>query len=146
MSQAVIDFCEGLKSTLLALEDRLAKAKSSLETGAGQTAAEAKRHVDEAAEQLTKFQAHAGMMAQAIRAELPQHTEVAKDKLREFGQEAQVAMRHAVVYLAETAAKSAAGAAEALQEGAKSAHRFAEDLRHDTAVTVAEPGQTPPTG
>jgi hypothetical protein len=69
---------------------------------------------------------------------LPQQTVAAKEKLQEFGQEAQVAMRHAVVFLAEATAKGAANAADALNAGARSAHRLAEDLKHDTAVTVTE--------
>lgn len=142
MSQAVIDFCEGLKTTLLALEQKLDKAKHNLEAGAAQASGEAKKHVDEAVQQLEAFKAHAGLMAQAIRAELPEDTGAVKEKLKDFGQEAQVAMRHAVVFLAEAASKGAEGAAEALQAGAKQAHKVAEDLKRDTAVTVAEPEQT----
>jgi hypothetical protein len=138
MSQAVIDFCEGLKSTLLAVEDRLGKAKNAIDASAAEVSAEAKKHVDEAAEQLAAFRAHAGVMAEAIRADLPQQTAAARDKLGEFGQEAQVAMRHAIVFLAETAAKGAEGAASGLGAGAKAAHRLAEGLRHDTALTVVE--------
>lgn len=149
MSQAVIDFCEGLKTTLLGLEDRLAKAQAALSVGASQAGGEAKKHVDEAAEQLQKFKAHAGLMAQAIRAELPEQTEAMKEKLTEFGQEAQVAMRHAVVFLAEATSKGASGAAGALLAGAKQAQRLAENLRNDTAVAVATPPDAPanpPTG
>jgi hypothetical protein len=138
MSQAVIDFCEGLKSTLLTLEDRLAKAKTKLEAGATEASAEAKKHIDEASEQLARFKTHAGLMAQAIRADLPNQAEVAQEKLKEFGQEAQIAMRHAVVFLAENAA-------EALQVGAKSAQRVAESLKHETAIAVIEDQAKPPT-
>ncbi len=137
MSQAVIDFCEGLKSTLLALEDRLAKAKTNLEAGATGAGAEAKKHIDEASEQLARFKTHAGLMAQAIRADLPNQTAIAQEKFKEFGQEAQVAMRHAVVFLAENAA-------EALQVGAKSAQRVAENLKHETAIAVTEDQAKPP--
>ncbi|MDX2275062.1 MAG: hypothetical protein NW206_06385 [Hyphomonadaceae bacterium] len=137
MSQAVIDFCEGLKSTLLALEDRLAKAKSSLDASATGASAEAKKHIEEASEQLARFKTHAGLMAEAIRADLPSQTAIAQEKLKEFGQEAQVALRHAVVFLAENAA-------EALQIGAKSAQRVAENLKHETAVTVREDEAKPP--
>lgn len=144
MSQAVIDFCEGLKTTLLALEQKLDNARRSLEAGAAQAGGEAKKHVDEAVEQLEAFKVHAGLMAQAIRADLPEQTGAVKEKLKDFGQEAQVAMRHAVVFLAETASKGAESAAEALQAGAKQAQKVAEDLRRDTAVTVAEPEQTSP--
>lgn len=145
MSQAVIDFCEGLKTTLLALEERLDKAKTAIDAGAAQASSEAKRHVDDAAAQLASFRAHAGAMAQAIRADMPQQTAAAKEKLSEFGQEAQVAMRHAVIFLAESTARGAEGAAGALKAGAKSAQRVAEDLRQDTAVTVVDTKtSTPP--
>lgn len=144
MSQAVIDFCEGLKTTLLTLEQKLDKAKRNLEAGAAHATGEAKKHVDEAAEQLEAFKVHAGLMAKAIRADLPEQTGAMKEKLKDFGQEAQVAMRHAVVFLAEATSKGAEGAAEALQAGAKQAHRVAEELKRDTAVTVAEPERTAP--
>lgn len=143
MSQAVIDFCEGLKTTLLGLEDRLEKAQTALSSGAAHASKDARKHVDEAAEQLQKFKVHAGLMADAIRADLPSRAGVLKDKLGEFGQEAQVAMRHAVVFLAETASKGATGAASALQVGAKQAQKLAEQLKHETAVTVTSP-ETPP--
>lgn len=144
MSQAVIDFCEGLKTTLLALEQQLDKAKRNLEAGATQAGGEAKKHVDEAVEQLAAFKAHAGLMAQAIRADLPEQTGAVKEKLKDFGQEAQVAMRHAVVFLAEAASKSAESAAGALQSGAKRAQAVAEELKRDTAVTVVEPESPAP--
>lgn len=144
MSQAIIDFCEGLKTTLLALEDRLGKAKSALATGATQAGTDTKKHIDEAAEQLAKFRAHAALMAQALREDLPQQTAVAGEKLKEFGQEAQVALRHAAVFLAEATAKGAEGTAEALKAGAQSARRVADDLRHDTAVTVVETAEGKP--
>jgi hypothetical protein len=142
MSQAVVDFCEGLKATLLGIEDRLAKAKTSLESGAAQVSGEAKKHVAEAAEQLEAFRAHAGIMAEALRADLPAQTVVAKEKFKEFGQEAQVAMRHAVVFLAETASKGADTAAGTLKTGSEKARALAEKLRHDTALVVGE--QTEP--
>jgi hypothetical protein len=144
MSQAVIDFCEGLKTTLLTLEEQLGKAKRNLEAGAAHASGEAKKHVDEAVQQLETFKTHAGLMAQAIRADLPEQTGVMKEKLKDFGQEAQVAMRHAVVFLAETASKGAESAAEVLQTGAKQAHKVAEELKRDTAVTVVDPEQTAP--
>lgn len=143
MSQAVIDFCEGLKTTLLGLEQRLGKAQAALSFSATQASEEAKKHIDEAAEQLQQFKVHAGLMAQAIRADLPSRTEALKEKLGEFGQEAQVAMRHAVVFLAETASKGATGTAGALQEGATQAQKLAEHLRHETALAVATP-ESPP--
>lgn len=142
MSQAVIDFCEGLKATLLGLEERIEKAQAALASGAARAGEEAKTHLDDAAEQLQKFKVHAGLMAEAIRADLPSRTEVLKDKLGEFGQEVQLAMRHAVVFLAESASKGATDAAGALQAGAKQAHKLAEHLRHETAVTITAP-ETP---
>ena len=144
MSQAVIDFCERLKSTLLTLEDRLDKAKLSLANGAAQVSVDAKKHVEEAAEHLAAFKAHAAILAQAIRADLPAQTASIKETLTGFGQEAQVAMRHAVVFLAENAAKGAEGAGEVLKSGAKSAHKVADTLRRDTAVATIEPEQTQP--
>ncbi len=143
MSQAVIDFCEGLKTTLLSIEDRLGKAKQSLDGGATQLSGETKKHIDDAIEQLEAFKAHVGLMAQAIRADLPAQTSAMQEKLKEFGQEAQVAMKHAVVFLAEAASKGAEGSAEALLAGAKKAHAVAEDLRRDTAVSVVEPAKPP---
>jgi hypothetical protein len=134
MSQAVIDFCEGLKAALLGIEDRLEKAKKSLETGASGVQGEAKRHIDEASEQLQSFKAHAAKMAASLRAELPETPAEAQEKFKEFGIEAQVALRHAVVFLAEAAAKGAEGAAEALKKGAAS-------LRRDTAMTVPGEGE-----
>lgn len=139
MSQAVIDFTERLKTTLLALEERLGKAKEAVDANASKAGEEARRHIEEAVEQIAVFRAHAGVMAQAIRADLPQQTAAAKEMLQEFGQEAQVAMRHAVVFLAEATARGAANAAGALNAGAKSANRLAEDLKHDTAVTIIGP-------
>lgn len=144
MSQPVIDFCEGLKTTLLSIEDRLAKAKASLDAGAAQASGEAKKHVAEAAQHLEAFRAQAGIMAEAIRADLPEQTVVVKEKFKEFGQEAQVAMRHAVVFLAETASKGADTAAGTLKTGAEKARALAEKLRHDTAVVATEPAAGKP--
>lgn len=138
MSQAVIDFCEGLKTTLLGIEERLAKAQVSLGEGAVQASGEARKHVDEAAKQLDAFRVKAGLMAQAIQTQLPGRTEQAKEKLAEFGQEAQVAMRHAVVFLAEAASKGAEGAAGALQGGARQASALADKLRRETAMVATE--------
>ncbi len=144
MSQAVIDFCEGLKSTLLTLEDRLDKAKANLAQGAAQVSDDAKKHVDEAIAQLADFKVHAANLAQAIRADLPLQTAGIKETLTGFGQEAQVAMRHAVVFLAEHAAIGAEGAGEALKTSAKSAQKVADALRRDTAVTTVDPEAPPP--
>jgi len=139
MSQAIIDLCEGLKTTLLGVEERLGKAKSALDVGAAQASDEAKKYIDDATEQLTAFRAHAGLMAQAISAELPGQAAGAKERLAEFGQEAQVALRHAAVFLAETASRGAESAASALQASAKQASELAEKLRRETAV--AAPGE-----
>lgn len=138
MSQAIIDFCEGLKTTLLGVEEQLGKAKTALDAGASQAAGEAQKHIADATEQLAAFRTHAGLMAQAISAELPGQAAGAKEKLGEFGQEAQVALRHVAVFLAEAASKGAHGAAGALHAGAKQASALAEKLRHETAVSVPE--------
>lgn len=142
MSQAFIDFCEGLNAMLLALENRLQKAQAALSSGADRASNEAKAHIDKAAEHLQTFKARASQMAEAVRADLPSRSEALKDKLEEFGQEAQVALRHAVVFLAEGASKGATGAADALHAGAKQAQNLAEQLRHDTALAVT-PQETP---
>lgn len=136
MSQAIIDFCDGLKTTLLGLEDRLAKAKASLEEGASEASADAREHLAAASEQLSKFKAQADDMAQAIRADMPSQTAAVQEKLKEFGQEAQLALRHAAVFLAENTAG-------ALQAGAKSAHRVAETLKHETAVAIVDKTEPP---
>ena len=144
MSQAVIDFCDRLKETLLNVEERLAKAKESLEGGATRASEEARQHIDEAASQLNAFRAHAGLMAQALQEELPGRAEEAKEKLKDFGLEAQVALRHAAVFLAETASKGAESAAHALHGGARRASAYAEKIRRETAV--AEPSPAPAEG
>jgi len=143
MSQALIEFCEELKSTLLALEERIEKAQAALSSGAARASNEAKAHIDEAAEHLQKFKTHAGQIAEAIRDDLPNRSVALKDRLEGFGHEAHVAMRHAVVFLAESASKGATGAAGALQAGAKQAQKIAEQLRQDTALTVT-PQDAPP--
>lgn len=138
MSKAVIDFCQGLQTTLLGLEDRLAKAKAALDTGRENIESDAKRHIEEASEQLEAFKLKAASLAAEIRAELPEKVDAVEDKLKEVGLEAQVALRHAVVFLAEAASKGATGAAALLHRGAERAQGLAETLRHDTAVTVRE--------
>jgi hypothetical protein len=142
MSQAIIDFCEGLKTTLLGVEDRLAKARAALDVGAVQVEGEAKKHVEEAAKQLQAFKAHAGVVAQAVRAELPERAAAVQERFKGLGDEAQMALRHATVFMAEAAAQGAQSAAGALSESAKRAQALAEKVRHDTAVTVAE--EAPP--
>jgi molybdopterin converting factor small subunit len=138
MSKAVIDFCDRLEATLLSIEERLAGARRSLEEGREQMVGEARKHLDEAAEELNSFKAKAGEMAAELRADLPKQAATIREKLSEFGQEAQVAMRHAVVVLAESASKSARGVASALEQGAQRAHGYAEALRRETAVARPE--------
>jgi hypothetical protein len=140
MSQAVIEFCDALKATLLNVEDRLQRAKGELEQGAAQAKESAVKNIQEASDQLADFKARAAEMAQALRADLPEKAKPVQGKLQEFGVEAQVALRHAVVFLAESAAKGAGEASVALQKGAHRAKTLAEDLRRDTAVTVVEEG------
>lgn len=139
MSQAVIDFCEGLKTTLLGIEEKLTQAKSSLDAGAEKASGEARKQIDEATEKLQAFRTQAAQIAEQLRAEMPGKTEEVKAKLKDFSGEAQVAMRHAVVFLAEAASKGAQGAAVALQEGSKSASALAEKLKRETAVATTEP-------
>lgn len=145
MSQAIIEFCEGLKATLLGVEDQLLKARSSLNSEATKVSAEAQKHLDEAEAQLKEFRMKAAFMAAAVQAELPGRTEEAREKLKEFGQEAQVALRHAAVFLAESASKGAEGAAAALQGGAKQASALAEKMRRSTAVSTP-PASAPSDG
>jgi hypothetical protein len=85
---------------------------------------------------LSSFRAKAGEMAASLRAELPETVERVQDKLKDFSLEAQTAMRHAVVFLAETTAKGADGAADLLHKGAKRVNAVASDLRNDTALTL----------
>jgi hypothetical protein len=136
MSQAVVDFCQGLQTTLLAVEERLVKAKAALEAGGAGVRDEAEKQVEKASEHLSAFKIKAARMAAEIRAELPEKIDAVEAGLKDFGLEAQVAMRHAVVFLAEGASKSAEGAATVLKRGAERAHDLAETLRHDTAVAV----------
>lgn len=141
MSKAVIEFCDRLETTLLGIEDQLAKAQKALVAGAQSAESEAAKNVTQAVAQLSAFRVKAGEMAANLRADLPDHVERVQDKLQDFGVEAQTAMRHAVVFLAETASKGAVGAADLLQKGAVRAQNVADDLRHDTAVTIATPAQ-----
>lgn len=136
MSKAVIDFCRGLETTLLGIEEQLANAQKALAAGAGKVESEAEKHVKQAGAELAAFRAKAADMAAGLRAELPEQIERLQDKLQDFGAEAQVAMRHAVVFLAETASKGADSAADLLHMGAERAHDLASDLRQETAVTV----------
>lgn len=148
MSKAVIEFCHRLESALLGIEEQLGKAQKSLAAGAENVESEAARYVVQAGAQLAAFRAKAGEMASSLRAELPEKVEHVQDKLQDFGIEAQTAMRHAVVFLAETASKGAGGAADLLSKGAERAHDLADDLRRDTALTVPpaeKPGGVLPT-
>lgn len=139
MSKAVLEFCHRLELTLLGIEEQLGKAQKSLATGAQAVESEAAKNVAQAVAQLSGFRAKAGEMAASLRAELPETVDHMQDRLKDFGIEAQTAMRHAVVFLAETAAKGADGAADLLHKGAERAEGVAGDLRRDTALTVAAP-------
>ena len=142
MSKAVIDFCDRLESMLLSIEERLARAKHSIEEGRDAAAAEAKKHLDDAVEELNSFKTKAGEMAADLRAELPKQTATAREKLAEFGLEAQVAMRHAVIVLADAASKGAKSFASVLEQGAERAQGYAETLRRETAAGERESDAT----
>lgn len=148
MSKAVIEFCNRLETTLLGIEEQLTKAQKTLADGAHAVESEAAANVAQAVAQLSGFRVKAGEMATSLRAELPEKVEHVQDRLKDFGTEAQTAMRHVVVLLAETAAKGADSAADLLHKGAKRAHAAADDLRRDTALTAVPPetpGETLPT-
>src|SRR5690349_12407619 len=132
MSQAIIDFCQGLQTTLLGIEDRLAKARDSAERAGADLAKETQEHIDVASQQLADFRAKAGEIAASVRAELPKDAEDWKERLDQLGLEAQVTLRHAAVFLAETTAKGAAGASSLLQRSAERAQSMAQHLRDDT--------------
>jgi hypothetical protein len=141
MSKAVIEFCHRLETTLLGVEEQLGKAQKALAAGAHAVESGAADNVAQAVAQLSAFRVKAGELAASVRAELPEQVERVQDKLQDFGVEAQTAMRHAVVFLAETASKGAGSAAELLHKGAERAHDLADDLRRDTALTIAAPKQ-----
>jgi len=152
MSKAVIDFCNQLQTVLLGVEDRLAAARQTMEAQSETVAAETKKHIEEAAEQIDAFKIKAAAMAAGLSAELPKHATDAKEKLTDFGLEAQIAMRHAVIFLAEAASKGAKSAATILEKGAKSAREYADAARRETAVTprdepaaAEEPAPSPST-
>lgn len=142
MSQAVIDFCDGLKTTLLDIEERLTRAKASLDAGAATATSEAAEQIDAAAKQLSAFRLRAAETAETIRADLPVHTEHAGERLKHFGEEAQVALRHAVVFLAEAASKGAETAAKVLHVGSHQANALAQKLRGESAGAAT--AETPP--
>lgn len=139
MSKAVIEFCHRLETTLLGIEEQLGKAQKTLAEGAHAAESEAAKNITQAVAQLSGFRAKAGEMAASLRAELPEKVEHMQDRLKDFGIEAQTAMRHAVVLLAETAAKSADSAADLLHKSADRAQDVADDVRRDTALAVAPP-------
>lgn len=136
MSQAIIDFCDRLKTTLLDVEERLVQAKAALDSGVSEVQNDAQKHVQEAAEILSNFRTNAGDMIASISQDVPDRSSALREKLSHFGAEAQVALRHAAVFLAETASKGADSAATALQSGARRAQHLAEELKHQTAVTT----------
>ena len=142
MSRAVVEFCHRLETTLLGIEEQLGKAQEALSAGAHAVESEAAKNVAQAIAQLSGFRAKAGEMAESLRAELPEKVEHMQERLKDFGLEAQTAMRHAIVLLAETAAKGADGAADLLHKGAERAHDVADDLRRETAITTAAPQTT----
>jgi hypothetical protein len=139
MSRAIIDFCHGLETTLLGIEDELGKATRSIAARAGSVEAETKKHVEEASALLAAFRAKAGATAASLREEIPEQAEHLQSRLAGFGAEAQTAMRHALVVMAEAAAKGAANAADALKAGADEAHDFAGRVRDKTALTARNP-------
>ncbi len=136
MSQAIIDFCDRLKTTLLGVEERLDQAKASLESSVGGIQNDAHKHVEEAAEILSNFRINAGEIIAAVSQEIPDRSSALRDKLSEFGAEAQVALRHAAVFLAEATSKGADSAANALHSGARQAQHLAEELRRQTAIAT----------
>jgi hypothetical protein len=142
MSKAVVEFCHRLETTLLGIEEQLGKAQRALAESAHAAESEAAKSITQAAAQLSGFRAKAGEIAASVRAELPEQVEHVQDRLKDFGLEAQTAMRHAVVFLAEAAAKGATSAADLLHKGAERASDVADDLRRDTALTVAAPQTT----
>lgn len=139
MSQAIIEFCDTLKTTLLGLEARLARAEKHLESGTAKVQEDARRQIAEASELLASFKATAGRLASELKTEAVDQRAGLDERLKTASLEAQVALRHAAVVLAEAASKGAAGAATALSGVADQARGLAEKLRHETAVTVPEP-------
>jgi F0F1-type ATP synthase membrane subunit b/b' len=139
MSKAVIAFCHGLETTLLGIEERLGKATRSLAASAGNVEAETKKHVEEASALLAAFRAKAAATATSLREEIPEQAEHLQSRLAGFGAEAQTAMRHALVVMAEAAAKGATNAADVLKSGADEAHDFAGRVRDKTVPTAPNP-------
>jgi hypothetical protein len=138
MSQAVIEFCDGLKSTLLSIEDRVERALDELRETKDQTQVDVKKHLEEAAKDLSEFRSKAAHTAQMLRADLPEKSVPLRQKLQEFGDEAQLAMRHAVVFLAEAAAVTAEGASHALKTGSERARALAANVKHQDVSAAAK--------
>jgi hypothetical protein len=137
MSKAVIDFCDHLEKTLLAVEARLTKVQHAIGEGATGAQTDAKKQVDAAAQELRELQAVSAVFLEAIKADLPAQSKALQARFGEFGIEAQLALRHALVSLAEVAAKGARTASGALDHGAERAHQLAEELRRKNAVVPA---------
>lgn len=137
MSQAVIDFCENLKTFLLGVEANLEKANASLNEQASHARTEAQKHVDAATTQVAAFKSNTAALAKTLRENLPNQQAAMEHALKDAGAEAQVALRHAVVYLAEATSKGATGAAVAFQHVAAGAHTAAENLKRETALVSA---------
>ena len=138
MSQAIIDFCQDLQATLLGIEDRLAKARQSVDSAGAAVAQQTQEHIDTATRQLADFRVKASDIAAKLRADMPENSGEWKERLTQLSLEAQVALRHATIFLAEATAQGATGASALLQKGAGHAHAVAQHLRDDTAVVVRE--------
>jgi hypothetical protein len=136
MSQAVVDFCEGLKTVLLDVEKRVGTAQAALAKSAGHVEKDAKKQLDQAARQLKDFRIDAAGLAENIRKDFPAQAAGAQKALNEFGHEAQAAMRHMLVMMADAASVGADTAAHALEAGARSARKFADEARGPTKKPV----------
>jgi F0F1-type ATP synthase membrane subunit b/b' len=145
MSRAIVEFCHGLETTLLAIEDRLDKAAESLAAGAHGVEAQAKHQVEEASAHLAAFRAKAGALAKALREDISEDAEEIEARLSAFGAEAQTAMRHAVVFLAESTAKGAVAGASALSTAGAKAQGMADQVRLKTALTAPTADEILPT-
>ena len=140
MSKAVVEFCDQLEKTLLAIEARLNEAQHAFAATTAGAQADAKKQVEAATQELKQLQAVSGVFLEAIKADLPAQQVALQARFSEFGAEAQLALRHALVSLAEVAAKGARSASGVLEVGAVRAAKLAEDLKHKNAVVPAAPG------
>ena len=95
MSKAVIEFCRRLETTLLGIEEQLGKAQKTLAEGAARSRERGCQEHHPSGRALSGFRAKAGEMAASLRAELPEKVEHMQDRLKDYGSEAQTAMRHA---------------------------------------------------